>query len=420
MATLADTLSRAFEIYYNRYLDSLNKNSRRNTDRIASTWNQINALYDIAISAVYEDNGTRSQEALDEIVTILNAEGIILSILPTPPVGIGLTASPTTISVPTDKDGNNPVYSSAYADVQITEGQAVRTTEWTYSIGVTSNVGASMTDNRVVISSLTADSGSVEVLCDRAGYSQLSVYVGVVRSKQGEDGTAAWSKNIDDLYYLDGNVGIGTNAPTSPLHILDSDIPEIIIECPISNLPKLRLKNSNSEYVLNCSDGYFVIKNDLTFDDVFIISNFGNVTIGDGVPVYKLDVRGDVNISSSSYYRINGTPVIGESSGLYSFGLVNSATDAKIIVTDANQIIFRRTDSLENARFDANGNLGIGTSSPAISALLDLESTTGGLLFPRMSTAQRNALTGVGGLVIFNLDTSKLQVYDGIIWNDLH
>lgn len=420
MATVADTLSRALEIFYDRYQNSLDKNSRRNVDQLASIWNQLNALYDIVGTAVSENNESRAQDALDEMVAILNAEEITITIPPTPPLAIGISVSPSSIAVPTDNDGNNPDYSNAYADVQITEGQTDTTTEWSYSVGLTSNVSATITSNRVTITSLTADSGTIEILCVKDGYSELSVNVGVVRSKQGEDGTAAWSKNIDDLYYLDGNVGIGTSTPTSQLHILDSVTTELTIENSSTELVLLRLKNLDGSFRLYSSSGYFLIYDELNSKGRLVVSDSGNVGINK-LPGNRLDVAGDVNIDSSYHYRINSDAIIGRGSGEYLFGLVTQPSEAKIVVTDTNQIIFRREDSLENARFDANGNLGIGTSTPNPSALLDLNSTTGTLLCPRMTTAQRDAIVNLdGGMVIFNLDTNKLQVYDSTSWRGLH
>lgn len=51
------------------------------------------------------------------------------------------------------------------------------------------------------------------------------------------------------------------------------------------------------------------------------------------------------------------------------------------------------------------------------SAALELSSTTKGFLPPRMSTAQRNAITNPAkGLTIFNLNTDKINLYDGTRW----
>lgn len=61
-----------------------------------------------------------------------------------------------------------------------------------------------------------------------------------------------------------------------------------------------------------------------------------------------------------------------------------------------------------------------GGYEPTASTVLDLKSTTGAVLFPRMSTAQKNALTAVDGMVLFDSDLVKLQVRAGGAWVDLH
>ncbi len=59
--------------------------------------------------------------------------------------------------------------------------------------------------------------------------------------------------------------------------------------------------------------------------------------------------------------------------------------------------------------------------SPAdASALLDVKSTSKGLLPPRMTTAQRDLITTpAAGLVIFNSQTNSLQFYNGSVWVSL-
>ncbi len=59
--------------------------------------------------------------------------------------------------------------------------------------------------------------------------------------------------------------------------------------------------------------------------------------------------------------------------------------------------------------------------SPAdASALLDVKSTSKGLLPPRMTTAQRDLITTpAAGLVIFNSQTNSLQLYNGSVWVSL-
>ncbi len=66
----------------------------------------------------------------------------------------------------------------------------------------------------------------------------------------------------------------------------------------------------------------------------------------------------------------------------------------------------------------AQQNVGIGTLTPDSSAILDLSSTNKGLLLPRMTKAQRNAITNPkAGLSIFQTDSAPgIYIYDGSVW----
>ncbi len=66
--------------------------------------------------------------------------------------------------------------------------------------------------------------------------------------------------------------------------------------------------------------------------------------------------------------------------------------------------------------------VGVGTSSPASSAQLEVSSTAKGFLPPRMTYAQRQAISDpVAGLLIWcnNCGTGELQVYNGSNWTNM-
>lgn len=70
----------------------------------------------------------------------------------------------------------------------------------------------------------------------------------------------------------------------------------------------------------------------------------------------------------------------------------------------------------------ANAQVGIGTTTPDASAILELDVSNltekKGFLPPRMTTAQRddNIVNPAEGLTIYNTDTYCLQFYDGLFW----
>ncbi len=64
------------------------------------------------------------------------------------------------------------------------------------------------------------------------------------------------------------------------------------------------------------------------------------------------------------------------------------------------------------------GQVGIGTTTPDNSSILELNSTTQGLLPPRMTTIQRDAIVSPAeGLFIYNIDSKCFQYYIGTSWS---
>ena len=53
---------------------------------------------------------------------------------------------------------------------------------------------------------------------------------------------------------------------------------------------------------------------------------------------------------------------------------------------------------------------------PTTDAILDLDTTDHAFLPPRLTTAQRNALTAVAGMQVFNTTDAEAQFYDGSVW----
>jgi hypothetical protein len=71
--------------------------------------------------------------------------------------------------------------------------------------------------------------------------------------------------------------------------------------------------------------------------------------------------------------------------------------------------------------YNTTGNVGIGTNAPSSTAILDLSSTTQGVLIPRMTAAQKAAISSpANGLLIFQTDApSDFYYYNGSSWTSL-
>ncbi len=64
------------------------------------------------------------------------------------------------------------------------------------------------------------------------------------------------------------------------------------------------------------------------------------------------------------------------------------------------------------------GAVGIGTATPdTTSAILDISSTTKGILLPRLTTAQRQAIHNPAeGLLVYDKDINSVYVFNGVRW----
>ena len=104
--------------------------------------------------------------------------------------------------------------------------------------------------------------------------------------------------------------------------------------------------------------------------------------------------------------------------GRYNEGGFNTANRTSWVDTDPLFMIGNGT--ADNARSNAllvqkNGKMSIGPAAPAPSSILDIQSTTAGLLPPRMTLAQRDAIvTPAEGLLISCTDCSTKGLYQYI------
>lgn len=84
--------------------------------------------------------------------------------------------------------------------------------------------------------------------------------------------------------------------------------------------------------------------------------------------------------------------------------------------------IFRLFFVLSILSFDCaiQAQVGIGTTTPDPSALLDMQSQTQGILTPRLTTAQRLAVVApANGLLVYDTDESSFFYYSGSAWSKL-
>jgi hypothetical protein len=147
------------------------------------------------------------------------------------------------------------------------------------------------------------------------------------------------------------------------------------------------------------------------------VNSSGNVGIGTSAPTQRLTVfNPTLGVpATSGTTQTNGAFRIGATgtSGVLDFGIGAAGTNQWIQSTDSNNLSLGYVLLLN----PNGGNVGIGTTSPSASALLDVTSTTAGFLPPRMTTAQRDAISSpAAGLMVYNTSTNKLNFYNGTAW----
>lgn len=136
--------------------------------------------------------------------------------------------------------------------------------------------------------------------------------------------------------------------------------------------------------------------------------------------------NGDIRISTQNlssgaaaravFYAAGGTGNIavgststGYTGAIGSDNLIIDGNGGNGLVVNHNNNIKFTVANTEYARFQ-NGGLMIGVAAaPDIACLIDMQSTTKGLRIPRMTTAQKNAITTTGkpGLIVFDTDLNK-------------
>jgi hypothetical protein len=171
------------------------------------------------------------------------------------------------------------------------------------------------------------------------------------------------------LIRASGGVGVGTNAPEAPLHLLEGSAGATTAH---SNSVAVFERNNNAYLQLLTPDAN---ESGLLF----------------GTPI--ADIGGGVIFNSTAV---------------------------------PNGLEFRTNTNDFAISIDAAGHVGIGESAPdatldvdggaIVGGMLDVSTTVGALIVPRLTTAQRTALTAVNGMIIYNTSTNQFNFHENGVW----
>lgn len=284
---------------------------------------------------------------------------------------------------------------------------------------------------RLTPTGLKLGSGSASYKLDLTGdfgYQGL-IYVGNtargISMSSGSNGQFLKRNTVTDGYGLPlavnqwANIGISDVSGLGSLASLSS---VSLTSNVTGSLPDANIASAaiwNAKLSGNGTSGYIAkYSSSNTQTNSVIFDNGVNVGIGTTSPAYKLHVIGNSRIQNVQFFNgvLNG--FIGPRSD-WTGGTLN---DNLAIGSYQSYISFFTNNSVfESVRIDERGNVGIGTTSPAQTAILDLNSNSKALKLTVVTTSQRNAIaTPQAGYILFNSTTGKFEGYDGTAWVALH
>lgn len=135
--------------------------------------------------------------------------------------------------------------------------------------------------------------------------------------------------------------------------------------------------------------------------------------------------QAQINASTSGGTRsldLNANPINDGTLGRIQLFAENGSSDAGLVMAVQSS---GNSSGNSSVRLYVTGGatdaaMVIGSSgAPTASTILDLTSTTGALLLPRMTSTQRDALTATNGMVIYNSTIPAVQAYVGGSWTSL-
>jgi|GEM_PF-3678079 len=170
------------------------------------------------------------------------------------------------------------------------------------------------------------------------------------------------------------------------------------------------------------------------------LGNPGNVGIGLTGPMNKLDIATtdrqnvDLHPTNLPLYITGSSPSwkgleirtsfadygVGlDVNGLYATGWAANSNLSLSAKGPAGYLNFN-TNAIERMRITGNGNVGIGTTTPNASALIDLTSNSKGILIPRMTTVERTSIASPAtGLLVFDTTTNSFWFRGVSAWVEL-
>ena len=238
-----------------------------------------------------------------------------------------------------------------------------------------------------------------------------------------------------------GNVGIGTTAPSDKLEVNTGGVngKGIKIAYDSSNYVTFSKSTSTnfdiksfiggSEYGaihfgnsvnIKTTNGSGGINFSRGLSTLMLINNAGRVGIGTTSPSGHLHVIDSGNLSNGGVFIEN----TGATSA--TLGLQNTEGTSKLFTNNGITTLRNTRSGFSNYSIDVGGRgvkikEGNGTQNAHASAILDIDSTTQGVLFPRMTEVQKDSISSPAtGLIIYQTDAQEgLYIHKSSGWTQI-
>lgn len=116
----------------------------------------------------------------------------------------------------------------------------------------------------------------------------------------------------------------------------------------------------------------------------------------------------------------NAITVTDSKSILLNGGTFKTSTSTNFGSDGSDNMFFQVAGGVKQILANANGVSVGANTTPAASAILDVVSSTKGMLIPRMTTVNRDAISSPAtGLMIYDTTVNKVSVYNGTVWKYL-
>lgn len=220
------------------------------------------------------------------------------------------------------------------------------------------------------------------------------------------------SQDNSNLFWNNASsrLGIGIGLPSATLHV-----------------EKSTMIGNNMVYLRNPAgdDGGTVLEIEASSGNVGAALSIHNNGMGSSLVAYGSSGAISLAVQSNGSVGVGLFPSSGrfhvlQLADAYNSGIAVEGTAGAtgyMYNSTANNLVIQSGANTNQLVLGSTGNVGLGALTPNASALLDMSSTTQGLLPPRMTTVQRDAIDLVAaGLIVYNVTTSQHEFYDGANW----